>query len=82
MPFFQEWSSQIKSYNQNIKLSILANVFAQIGFGIFMVIYNFYIRGFGYAEQVNGQVISLTSLATALILVPAGMISDRFGRKK
>ncbi|MEK4146681.1 MFS transporter [Robertmurraya sp. FSL W8-0741] len=82
MPFFQEWSSQIKSYNQNIKLSILANVFAQIGFGIFMVIYNFYIRELGYAEQVNGQVISLTSLATALILVPAGMISDRFGRKK
>lgn len=82
MPFFQEWSSQIKSYNQNIKLSILANVFAQIGFGIFMVIYNFYIRELGYAEQVNGQVISLTSLATALILVLAGMISDRFGRKK
>ncbi|WP_019156201.1 MFS transporter [Robertmurraya massiliosenegalensis] len=82
MPFFQEWSVQIKSYNKNIKLSILANVFAQIGFGIFMVIYNFYIRELGYDEQVNGQVISLTSLATALILVPAGMISDRFGRKK
>lgn len=82
MPFFQEWSSQIKSYNHNIKLAILANVFAQIGFGIFMVIYNFYIRELGYGEQVNGQVISLTSLATALILVPAGMISDRLGRKK
>lgn len=82
MPFFQEWTAQIKSYNKNIKLALFANIFAQIGFGVFMVIYNFYIRELGYAEEVNGQVISMTSLATALILVPAGIVSDRFGRKK
>ncbi|MEQ2527222.1 MFS transporter [Robertmurraya yapensis] len=82
MPFLKEWSSQIKSYNQNIRLTILANVFVQIGLGVFMVIYNFYVRELGYDEQVNGQVISMTSLATALILVPAGIFSDRFGRKK
>lgn len=82
MPFLQEWSLQIKSYNRNIKLAIFANIFAQIGLGIFMVIYNFYIRELGYHETVNGQVISMTSLATALVLVPAGIMSDRFGRKK
>lgn len=82
MPFFQEWSTHIKSYNRNIKLALFGNIFAQIGLGIFMVIYNFYIRELGYHEQVNGQVISMTSLATALILVPAGLFSDRFGRKK
>lgn len=82
MPFFQEWSSHVKSYNKNIKLALVANIFAQIGLGIFMVIYNFYIRELGYNEQVNGHVISMASLATALILVPAGLISDRFGRKK
>ncbi|MDQ0155280.1 MFS transporter [Robertmurraya andreesenii] len=82
MPFFQEWSNQFKSYNKNIKLALLANIFAQVGLGIFMVIYNFYIRELGYNEQVNGQVISMTSLATAIILVPAGLLSDRFGRKK
>lgn len=82
MPFLQEWSTHIKSYNRNIKLALFGNIFAQIGLGIFMVIYNFYVRELGYNEQVNGQVISMTSLATALILVPAGLFSDRFGRKK
>lgn len=82
MPFLQEWSTQIKSYNKNIKLALAANLFAQVGLGIFMVIYNFYVRELGYGDQVNGQVISMTSLATALILVPAGLLSDRFGRKK
>jgi MFS family permease len=82
MAFYHNWAAHFKAYNRNIKLSFIANMFIQIGMGIFMVIYNFYIRGLGYSEAVNGQIISMTALATALILVPAGFISDRFGRKK
>jgi MFS family permease len=82
MTFYKEWASQIKGYNHNIRLAFLANIFTQIGFGIFMVIYNFYIRELGYNEQINGQVISMTALATAIALVPAGVFSDRVGRRK
>ncbi|WP_080844203.1 MFS transporter [Cytobacillus gottheilii] len=79
--FYKEWVHQIKGYNQNIRHAFLANIFTQIGLGIFMVIYNFYVRELGYSDGMNGQVISMTSLATAIILIPAGLLSDRFGRK-
>lgn len=82
MAFYNEWAEQIKGYNRNIKLTFIANILTQIGLGIFMVIYNFYIRELGFNELVNGKVISMASLATALILVPAGIISDRVGRKR
>ena len=82
MAFYHEWAAQFRTYNRNIKLSFIANFITQIGMGIFMVIYNFYVRELGYSESVNGQIISMGSLATAIILVPAGLISDRFGRKK
>lgn len=82
MAFIGEWTNQFKSYNRNIKLAIMANIFSQIGMGIFMVIYNFYIRALGYNQEVNGQIISLTALATAIMLVPAGIMSDRLGRKR
>ncbi|PLR79399.1 MFS transporter [Bacillus sp. V3-13] len=82
MALYLEWANQFRSYNRNVKLSITANIFTQIGLGVFMVIYNFYIRELGYSEQVNGHVISMTSLATALILIPAGLLSDKLGRKK
>lgn len=82
MAFFQEWATQIRSYNRNIRLALLGSTFIQIGMGIFMVIYNFYVRELGFTEQVNGQIISMNSLATALILIPAGILSDRLGRKK
>jgi MFS family permease len=82
MAFYQEWATQIRSYNRNIRLALLGSMFIQIGMGIFMVIYNFYVRELGYEEDVNGKIISMNSLATALILIPAGILSDRLGRKK
>ena len=82
MALYHEWTTQIKGYNRNIKLTFLANILTQVGLGIFMVIYNFYIRELGFNELVNGKVISMTSLATALILIPAGILSDKAGRKK
>ena len=66
----------------NIKNAFYANIFSQIGLGIFMVIYNFYIRELGFPDQMNGQVISMTALASAIILIPAGILSDKFGRKR
>jgi MFS family permease len=82
MAFYHDWKAQFRTFNRNIKLSFMMNIFTQIGMGIFMVIYNFYIRNLGFTEAVNGKVIAMGSLATAIILIPAGLASDRFGRKK
>jgi len=60
---------------------MLANVLIQIGMGVFMVMYNLYIKELGLSEVVNGKVISYMSLATAIVLIPAGFLSDRVGRK-
>lgn len=60
---------------------MLANVLIQIGMGVFMVMYNLYIKELGMPETINGKVISMTALASAIMLVPAGFLSDKFGRK-
>ncbi|QCR33680.1 MFS transporter [Lysinibacillus sp. SGAir0095] len=77
----KEGFSNIMSFDRNIRLFMLSNILIQIGMGVFGVMYNLYIQELGYSEAVNGSVISITSLATALMLVPAGIISDRIGRK-
>ena len=76
-----EWVKHFKSFNRNIKLFIVANLFLQMGMGIFSIMYNLYIRELGLPETVNGSVISITALATAFMLIPAGIISDKLGRK-
>ncbi|MBU9712976.1 MFS transporter [Evansella tamaricis] len=80
--FVGGWSKQFKGYNQNVRLFLLSSILAHIGMGIFMIIYNYYIRELGYDDQMNGSVIAMQSIATALLLLPAGILSDRVGRKK
>jgi len=75
------WYHTIRTYPVNIKKFIWANAFLQIGLGMFSVMYNLYIKSIGFSELVNGRVISMQSLATAIMLIPAGFIGDRFGRK-
>lgn len=80
--FAIDWIEKYKSYNRNIRFVLLATILIHIGMGIFMIIYNYYIRGLGYTEQMNGTVIAMQSTGTALFLLPAGILGDRIGRKK
>ena len=81
MKWAGEWKRQFSKFNRNVKLFMLGNVLIQVGMGVFMVMYNLYIRELGMPETVNGKVISMTALALAIMLVPAGFLSDRLGRK-
>ncbi|ADH98662.1 MFS transporter [Salisediminibacterium selenitireducens] len=80
--FLRDWKHQFKQYNLNVRLFLLSSILVHIGMGIFMIIYNYYIRELGYDDQMNGSVIAMQSMATALLLLPAGILSDRKGRKK
>lgn len=79
--WFANWKKSITSFNRNIKMFMLANLLIQIGMGVFLVMYNLYIKELGFPETLNGKIISMTSLASAIMLIPAGYLSDRLGRK-
>src|SRR4051794_24128205 len=81
MKRISEWGQKFSSFNRNVKLFIIGNALLQVGMGVFMVMYNLYIRELGMPETVNGKVISMTAMASAIMLVPAGLLSDKFGRK-
>lgn len=49
---------------------------------MFWVMYNLYVLAAGHDQLVVGKVVSVTSLASALSLIPAGILSDRFDRKR
>ncbi|MEK5216839.1 MULTISPECIES: MFS transporter [Psychrobacillus] len=80
--WFANWKKSIALFNRNIKMFMLANVLIQVGMGVFLVMYNLYIKELGFPETLNGKIISMTSLASAIMLIPAGYLSDRLGRKE
>jgi MFS family permease len=66
----------------NIKLFFLANILFQIGGGMFSILYNLFIQDLGYGDAMNGRVVSVQSLATALMFIPVGLLGDRTSRKR
>lgn len=81
MRFFQQINTDIKQWNRNIRLFFLANIFYQVGSGMFSVLYNLYIQSLGYNENINGSIVSVQSLATALMFIPVGFLGDRKSHK-
>ncbi|MDO7905952.1 MFS transporter [Paenibacillus sp. JX-17] len=82
MFFMKQIITDFTTWSRNIRLFFIANMLYQIGTGMFSVLYNLYIQGLGYTDAVNGQVVSIQSLATALMFIPIGLLSDRSSRKK
>lgn len=81
MDIIRRLAMEIRSWPKNVKLFFLANMLYQIGTGMFSVLYNLYIQELGYSEAMNGRVVSLQSLATALLFVPIGIWGDKASRK-
>lgn len=82
MSIWNDWIKSYKSYNRNVRLILLTELLFSVGIGMFMIIYNLYVRSVGHSQIVVGNVVATMSLATAIALIPAGILSDRFSRKK
>ncbi|MDD9265872.1 MFS transporter [Paenibacillus sp. GCM10023248] len=77
-----EWKSQFQGYSRNIMLFFWFNFVWNLGLGMFGLVYNLYVKSLGYGQTTVGSIVGMTSLAAALILIPAGIMNDRFGPKR
>jgi len=53
-----------------------------VAFGVYALLFNFYILGLGYGEALLGRLLSVNSTAVLIGALPAGAVSDRLGRKR
>ncbi|WNR43316.1 MFS transporter [Paenibacillus roseipurpureus] len=78
----REWKLQLQGYSRNIKLFFWFNFVWNMGISMFGLVYNLYVRSLGYEQTTVGHMVGMTSLAAAIILIPAGIMNDRFGPKR
>ncbi|OCT11780.1 MFS transporter [Paenibacillus pectinilyticus] len=78
----REWKLQFEGYSRNIKLFFWFNFVWNLGISMFGLVYNLYVRSLGYNQTTVGSMVGMTSLAAAIILIPAGIMNDRFGPKR
>ncbi|MGW9527390.1 MFS transporter [Paenibacillus terrae] len=81
MPWISKMLDEPRKWPRNIRLFFIANLLYQMGTGMFSVLYNLYIQGLGFGDDMNGRVVSMQALATALLFIPVGFLGDRRSRK-
>lgn len=70
-----------RAYPRSIKAFLLNVVFASLGSGIYEVLISLYLISVGYSETFIGLFFSIGAIALGLFAIPAGIISDKIGRK-
>ena len=71
----------LKEYNENVHRFFLFGIPLFAGMMIQSLLYNLYLTRLGFQEDFIGQMAGLAPLASGLLAVPTGIISDRVGRK-
>ena len=72
---------RLREFNRNVQSFFMYGVLINAGMALFSLLFNLYLLRLSYQEDFIGLVASMAPLATGLLALPVGMLSDRFGRK-
>ena len=72
---------RLREFNSNVRLFFAFGTSINAGMALFSLLYNLYLLRLSYQEDFIGQVASMAPLASGLLAIPTGILSDRLGRK-
>lgn len=75
------YGAKLTLFRPNARLYLLFTIISGVAFGIFRLLFNFYVISLGYDEALLGRLLTMTSLVALVGALPAGYFSDRLGRK-
>lgn len=75
------YGRRVRLFRPNARVYLLFTILTGAGFGIYRLLFNFYVLSLGHDEALLGNLLTTTSLVALLSALPAGYLSDRLGRK-
>lgn len=79
---FSEYLHNLRSFSRNARLFLIGTFFMGMGFSGFMLLFNLYLREFGFLEGRIGNIISAGTLGIVIMAIPASIILRRFPVKR
>lgn len=80
-PESRSYWQAVRQFSPNAKNFLVGNSLIQICLGVFSVLFNLYLSAIGYNLTTIGVFSTMQLLGSALTAIPAGMFSDRVGRR-
>jgi MFS family permease len=79
--FIDEYLDKTSQFSRNANLYVLHVIGMDMIHGSFAVLFNLYLLAIGFDIKFVGTRLIIGFIATAITALPAGLISDRIGRK-
>lgn len=76
-----DYVSRLSAFEPNARLYLLNAVFGGLAYGVFRLLFNFYLISLGFEQDVIGNLISVSSLTALIAALPMGYLVDRIGHK-
>lgn len=79
---FEDYAVAARGFSRPARRFLLATLLTWAAHGVSSVLFNLYLIEGGFRESFVGRVVSLGGLGMALAALPAGMLADRWGRRR
>lgn len=79
---WRDYRDAARAFSRPARLYLVAEFLAWTGHGIQSVLFNLYLVEAGFKEAFVGNAISMAGLGLALAALPAGILAERWGRRK
>jgi len=75
------YAQNVRAFSRNASLYLVSTVISSAAFGVFRLLFNFYVLSLGYDEALVGNLVTTSSLTALIAAVPMGYLADILGRK-
>ena len=76
-----QYGTRLRGFSRNAKVYLLASFLGSLYYGVFGVLGNLYFMQAGLTEGFIGTMISVGAITRVVFAIPAGLLSDRIGRR-
>lgn len=77
-----DYRDAARTFSRPARLYLAAELLAWTGHGVFQVLFNLYLARSGFQEAFIGRTVSINAVGLALTALPAGILADRWGRRR
>ena len=76
------YGAHLRLFRPNARLYLLNVVITGAAFGVFRLLFNFFVLSIGYDEALLGSLVTASSLTALIVALPMGYLADLLGRKR
>ena len=77
-----EYREAARRFSRPARMFLLSTSLTWMAHGLNSVLFNLYLTAGGFRESFVGHTISFNALGVALVALPAGVLADRWGRRR